>query len=157
MVDHRRRLTLRLPGLEDSRFLVTSPPSEAYNCIAWVLGEVDRNWDPEPNSEGYWPVTVPRDVSQASMEALFSQAGFEPCDDGALIPDTEKIALFAIGGEFTHVAKQTVEGRWSSKLGEDCDIEHELNALSSPRSAFPLWRYGEVVALMQRPRSEPFD
>ena len=71
------------------------------------------------------------------MEALFWQAGFEPCDDGGLVAGTEKIALFAIGDEFTHVAKQTAEGHWSSKLGEDCDIEHELEALVAAAQQLP--------------------
>ena len=78
--------------------------------------------------------------------------GFESCDDDALEDGIEKVALFADGGLFTHTARQLRSGRWTSKLGADCDIEHELEALVSHRSPSALYRYGEIVAFMRRPR-----
>jgi len=35
-----------------------------------------------------------------------------------------KIALYADGNNFCHVARQLLDGKWTSKLGEWEDIEH---------------------------------
>ena len=153
-MDDRERLTLWLPGLELSHFEITSPRTSSYNCIAWALGNTDRVWDPDEHAdEAYWPADMARDASIETLTAVFSQVGFAECDQGDLQEGLEKIAFYAVGAEFTHVARQLVDGRWTSKLGEDCDIEHELEALVSPPGRSAAWRYGEVVAFMQRPRT----
>lgn len=59
----------------------------------------------------------------------------------------EKIAIFSIGREFTHVARQLADGRWTSKLGGIKDIAHTLESLTGGD-------YGDVVGYMQRPRPE---
>ena len=83
---------------------------------------------------------------------LFEQQGFEGCETDALELGTEKIALFADDGIFTHVARQLPNGRWTSKLGNDVDIEHDLEDLIRRRSPSPSYRYGEIVGFMRRPR-----
>ena len=148
-------LTLWLPGLERSPFEVTSPRSTYYNCIAWALGNAETWWDPDEHAdEAYWPEDVARDVGIETLKSVFSGAGFTECSRGDLKEGLEKIALYAVGAEFTHVARQLASNRWTSKLGEDCDIEHDLDALFSPPGRSTAWRYGEVVAFMQRPRTE---
>jgi hypothetical protein len=58
----------------------------------------------------------------------------------------EKIAIFADAtGSPTHAARQLTSGRWTSKLGEAEDIEHELRAIEGDI-------YGTVVAILKRPR-----
>ena len=146
-------LTLRLPGLERSGFRDTSDHTDEYNCVAWALHETDRWWSHIDLLGHYWPSSLERGASIAAYLSLFASEGFERCDDGDLVDGSEKIALFADGDEFTHVARQLPSGRWTSKLGRDCDIEHELEALVAVRSLMSSYRYGEVVAFMQRPRT----
>jgi hypothetical protein len=58
----------------------------------------------------------------------------------------EKVALFAHeDGTPTHAARQLASGRWTSKLGELEDIEHELEAVEGAA-------YGSVVVYLKRLR-----
>ena len=148
----RSRLEFLLPGLEGQDYQITSPVNEHYNCVAWALGDSSRRWDPYESQDAYWPDGVPRDDTLATFIALFELLGFERCDDDALEPDSEKIAIFAEDGYFTHVARQLPSGRWTSKLGNDVDIEHDLDDLVRRETPFPQYRYGAVAALLRRPR-----
>jgi len=56
----------------------------------------------------------------------------------------EKIAIFADEqGEPLHAARQLPSGRWTSKLGADVDIEHDLAALEGDL-------YGKVACFLKR-------
>jgi hypothetical protein len=55
----------------------------------------------------------------------------------------EKVALFALLGAPKHAARQVPGGRWTSKLGEREDIEHELHALTGQV-------YGSVARVLKR-------
>jgi hypothetical protein len=80
--------------------------------------------------------------------------GYVECTEEALETGFEKMATFADAGLLTrHVARQLSTGRWTSKLGELEDIEHDLRALEGSE-------YGSVVLLMKRsmsasPQTEP--
>ena len=65
----------------------------------------------------------------------------------------KKIAFFADGSVFKHVARRLSSGRWTSKLGDHCDIEHELEDLVSSRSPHWEFRYGQLAGFMRRRRS----
>ena len=57
----------------------------------------------------------------------------------------EKIALYADqGGEPTHMARQLRSGKWTSKLGELEDIEHDDLAILEGEC------YGQVVTILKR-------
>lgn len=84
--------------------------------------------------------------------AVFAQAGYERCADGVLEEGVEKIALYARADQVQHAALQLPSGRWTSKLGDDCDIEHELQALTSSANTGGGVQYGEVAAFMRRAR-----
>lgn len=59
-------------------------------------------------------------------------------------PGFEKVAVFAISEDIpAHVARQLPNGRWTSKLGQLEDIEHELHALEGAE-------YGRVVQVLRR-------
>jgi hypothetical protein len=148
-------LTLRLPGLNGSRFRVSSDHTDEYNCVAWALRETDRWWSHVEILGHYRPPDVERAATIAAYQSMFASCGFEPCEDDELREGFEKIALFASGDEFTHVARQLPSGLWTSKLGQDCDIEHELQTLISIRSPMSSYRYGEVAAYMERPGFPP--
>ena len=150
----------RLPGLEASEYQITSDATDEYNCVAWAVGEDDRWWSHEFGDEYFWPDHAPRSEGVESYQAMFALYGFAECDSGDLERGVEKIAIFADEGRFTHVARQLDSGRWTSKLGTDCDIEHELEALRSRPDTWQMYRsyrYGEVVGFMRRPRRDAED
>jgi hypothetical protein len=81
--------------------------------------------------------------------AVFESLGYEKCDS----PDFEagylKIAIYAVGNAFHHVAKQLPSKRWSSKVGESFDIRHdELDALYDSAVFFD---NATATAFMKRP------
>ena len=84
--------------------------------------------------------------------AAFAHAGYERCEDGTLEDDIEKIALYARADQVQHATRQLPSGRWTSKLGDDCDIEHERDALTSSANAGGGVQYGEVAGFMCRAR-----
>lgn len=149
-----RRIATYLPGLEPGAYEITSPTTDDYNCISWALGETHRRWDPLGLLPDHWPAGLARNDQLETIEAALRLEGFESCADDALEDGMEKVALFADGAHFTHVARQLPSGRWTSKLGDYCDIEHELEDLVRIRSASAEFRYGEIVAFMRRPRRD---
>lgn len=57
----------------------------------------------------------------------------------------------SVENEISHVARQLPDGRWTSKLGPDEDIEHnDLHALEGDVGVYPLC-YGVVIRFMRRP------
>lgn len=124
-----------------------SPATTTYNCIAWALGITDRWWWPQ-NPDAYWPLACPEEVTIRAFQSVFAVCGFEPCDDGRLENGYEKISLYAKGDQPTHAARQLRSGRWTSKCGQNVDIEHKLRELEGEE-------YGQVVIYFCRPRPSP--
>lgn len=143
-----------LPKLADSAYKVTSDETNQYNCIAWAVGDTTEWWSPVTDAGHYWPIPAPQQATLEIIQAGFEHEGFGSCDDGSLVEGMEKIALFADERTWTHVARQLPDGRWTSKLGSDCDIEHDLEALEGFDDGPDIYRYGRVVAFMSRPRPE---
>ena len=117
-------LRAQFPGLTDSNHRVTSQPTGAYNCVAWVDRDTATWFEPGFN----WPEDLLIDEGQPDLDAyqeFFRRKGFENCES----PDQEtgflKIALYAVDGFFHHVAKQLASGAWSSKNGRLHDIRHD--------------------------------
>lgn len=130
------------PKLNSDGYRVTSDATREYNCIAWAAGVNDHWWDP---AEGYvWPEGAPREYTRGALIAAYRAIGFELCEGAQLEAGYEKVALYADGDEWTHAARQLDDGRWTSKLGRNSDIEHNSpEGLSSPL-------YGEVMCFMRR-------
>ncbi len=134
------------PRLIGSAYRVTSPATRQYNCIAWAVGTDDCPWDHTPgNPFAYWPHRIPRDGQVSSLVAVFQTLGYVACDHGRVEEGVEKLALYADDNEYTHVARQLENGKWTSKLGGLEDIEHEL-----PEDVL-CDDYGQVVGFMKRP------
>ena len=150
-VTDRERIARAMPALRTSPYEITSQPDKWYNCIAWALGIVHARVDPL-DRWGTWPPDLPRENSIETIMAAFAYAGYERCEDGTLEDGVEKIALYARADQVQHTARQLPSGRWTSKLGDDCDIEHELDALTSSANAGGGVQYGEIAAFMARPR-----
>lgn len=134
------------PGLRGKAYQVTSPRSDAYNCIAWAAGVTSIWWWPlgDPR-KSHWPDGVPRQETLDAFRLAFESLGYRTCGHAELEPGFEKIALFADPqGCPTHGARQLSDGKWTSKLGELEDIEHSLRDLEG---SF----YGAVMLVMKRP------
>ena len=129
------------PKLEKDAPSIDSEATEEYNCVAWAASETDRWW--WPANDYFWPDNVTRDETLHAFAQLFSNRGYEPCDDADSEVGYEKVALFADADGVTHASRQLPDGRWTSKLGSHVDISHELNLLEGDE-------YGHVVAIMRR-------
>jgi hypothetical protein len=109
-------------------FTITSPPTDEYNCIAWAASDHRRWWWPHP--EHYWPPQAPRELTMDAFVRAYALCGYSPCQDGSLEVGVEKIAIYAKAtGEPKHASRQLATGRWTSKLGQSEDIEHDANGL----------------------------
>ena len=119
------RIEWHFPRLRGSGYLVTSPRTPAYNCIAFAAGDDSRWWEPDPSTEHFWPADARRDYSLAALVQALGTCGFETCASAALEAGWEKVAVFADAeGAPTHVARQLPDGAWTSKLGTLEDIRH---------------------------------
>lgn len=100
---------------------------------------------------GYWPAGVERAETRQAFLGAYGKLGFVPCEDGAVEPGIEKIALFGRGpaGQETptHAALQLETGEWTSKLGPLEDVTHSaVEDVCGPV-------YGRVICYLSRPRS----
>jgi hypothetical protein len=134
----------RFPMLAPSGYKFTSPKDDNYNCIAWAAGDKSRRWWPDMLS--FWPKRQKRESTLEAFEAAFGTMGYARCNDTILEPEYEKVAIYAdLAGAPLHAALQLPSGRWTSKLGLEEDIEHELHGLSGDE-------YGYPVLFMRRKR-----
>lgn len=132
------------PKLVIEGYRVTSNATREYNCIAWAAGVNDGWWDP---AEGYmWPEGAPREYAKGALIAAYSALGFEICAGSQVEPGFDKVALYADGEEWTHAARQLEDGKWTSKLGRNEDIEHNTPEAVSDT------QYGQVICFMKRAR-----
>ena len=84
-----------------------------------------------------------------ALEQAFLFLGYKQCADSMLEDGFEKVALYGSLSLYTHAARQLPNGRWTSKLGNGEDIEHEI-----PDNVGG-GLYGEVVQFMKRPLTLP--
>lgn len=77
--------------------------------------------------------------------------GYTICDTEEHEPDFEKVAIYLDHEDDVHAARQLPSGRWTSKLGEKHDLEHNtLKALEADTRQYPQ-ACGSVVQIMKRP------
>jgi len=133
------------PRLRGTQYTEMSPVDARYNCFAWAVGAINCRWD--PCYPWFWPRGCPREVTISAFVQAFGTLGYEPCDYGRLETGYDKIVLYMNKGEPTHAARQLRNGRWTSKLGKDVDIEHKVKDLEGPR-------YGKIAMYFRRPRQK---
>lgn len=133
------------PNLADDGYRQTSPPTPCYNCIAWAAGDATQWWEPFPGY--FWPTSpVPQEGTVENLLKAFAAIGYAKCEGVALEAGFDKIAIYAAHGEYLHAARQLDSGKWTSKLGPEEDIEHDvLHGLEGGE-------YGQVVCIMKRPK-----
>ncbi|MBI4389802.1 MAG: hypothetical protein HY580_06435 [Nitrospinae bacterium] len=128
-----------------ANYRITSEATRSYNCIAWASGETHRWWWPDPDDQYYyWPSDLPREQTLSVFIRAYEGLGYALCSNFELEKDYLKVAIFADkDGNPTHAARQLANGRWTSKLGKDVDIEHELNGVEGPV-------YGTAVRVLKK-------
>jgi hypothetical protein len=132
------------PRLTPDNHRITSPATPDYNCVAWAAEDTEHWWQPGK----YW---LPRDWPEedaglAALEQTFLALGYADCSmDMQWQSGFVKVALYGSGLFYPHAARQLSNGKWTSKLGEDVDIEHH-----TPDDVAG-GIYGEVIAIMKRP------
>jgi hypothetical protein len=132
------------PNLHTGNHQITSPADGRYNCIAWAAGIESAWW--EPVMPRHWPANAPVDYKVTSLILAYESVGFVICADGSREDGVEKIAIYGVGDEYLHAARQLENGRWTSKIGASEDIEHDaLEDLAGPC-------YGQATVFMKRNR-----
>jgi hypothetical protein len=132
------------PRLTAENHRITSPATSDYNCVAWAAGDTGHWWQPGV----YWPVEgAADDYGIAALEDAFKRLGYMACEDATLEPGFEKVALYGNSVFYTHAARQLPNGKWTSKLGREEDIEHD------DPEAVAGGVYGPVVQYLKRPLS----
>lgn len=124
--------------------MVSSYLEVVFPNLQGTAGDTERWWWPNPLFY-YWPQGTPLEETLAAFVQAFATLGFIPCNDDTLEPGFEKIAIYVNSqGKPTHAARQLHNGRWSSKLGREIDIEHSLVGLTNSE-------YGSVAQILKRP------
>ncbi len=135
-------LELLFPKLRPGSYRISSPKDKKYNCIAWAAGNALTWWWPSEDDRDTWPAGLVREETLVAFEMAFRSLAYLACADDSHEPEMEKIAIFALPPDRpSHGARQLPDGRWTSKLGESFDIEHELRDLEGDV-------YGKVVLIM---------
>ena len=126
------------PRLNSSNSRVTSPLSDAYNCLAWAV-EIDcKSFWPDSGEEILqepaveWPEGIPNEETVEAFVAFFGLFGYELCDGPEFEDEFVKVVIFVdYLGIPTHACRQVPNKRkWTCKMGiEGVDIE--LDDLSS--------------------------
>ena len=132
------------PNLTRRNYVKTSERTPRYNCIAHAVGDFSRWW--WPHRSYYWPSQCPLTASIDAFGMMFSCLHYSECQNDEVEHGYEKVALYALNGGPTHAARQKSNGKWSSKIGRNIDIEHALEALDGPL-------YGKVVKYYKRKSS----
>ncbi|MFM9909954.1 MAG: hypothetical protein ACKVOW_11420 [Chitinophagaceae bacterium] len=132
------------PNSKVDPFLVTSPQTAHYNCIAWAYGDNSKWFWPDISNIYYWPLEIPREEKVEYFVLLFKSIGYEVCNNGDLEEHYQKIAIYTDKfGKPTHAARQLENGFWTSKLGQHFDVTHTIFSMQDGS-------YGNVALFMQR-------
>jgi hypothetical protein len=141
------------PDLSDDNFAITSDEAAHYNCIAWAGNDDSQKWEPENLDGRFWPDNLDRDKKLETFIKLYEICGgylpFEN-ENADLEGGFEKVAIFCtidtktMQKEVSHAARQLPSGKWSSKLGDFEDIEHD-----SLFSMQGVW-YGTVCKILRK-------
>ncbi len=147
MASPKKEIRKAFPKLGVTDFKVKSDCDVQYNCIAHALDENDRFWDPIAPPPYYWPPGVPREPTLKSYIAACATKGYEPSNSLDAEDGYDKVVIYIDdNGVPLHAAKLLPNGRWTSKLGENWDIEHKtLHGLSGKK-------YGSPKQGLRRPK-----
>ena len=135
---------IEFPNSSYDPFLITSDYTPKYNCISWAYEDISRWYWPDPANIYYWPENISRKVDLNSFVLLFQSIGYLLCNNGSLEPGYLKVAIFTDSNNIpTHAARQLLNGFWTSKLGQNIDVQHSINSMEQGE-------YGNVAIYLKR-------
>lgn len=149
--ENRDCLICAFPKLgEDPNFIVNSPTTSIYNCIAFAMRLQDRWVAPSISCPGYWWPPIPEcSMKKNSLVKAFEYVGFEVCDSCLMESGYDKVVLFCDDNDnWTHVARIVADGIEHSKFGKGWDAFHSGNNIFIGSS------YGHEYAYMKRKISD---
>lgn len=131
------------PNISIESFILTSPVTPLYNCIAWAYGEDDVWFWPE-NINAYWPENIPNSVEVNSFIELYRSIGYDITENEHYEEGFLKVAIYTNSqGKPTHAARQINAFFWTSKLGNGHDVYHTIPSLNNGT-------YGNATVFMKR-------
>lgn len=132
------------PKLKNKDYKLASKKNRYYNCIAWAFECNTLWWWPDKKYIGFWPKQIKREVTLAAFIKAFETQGYSICENSDYEIGFQKIAIFIKENNIpTHTARQLDNGKWTSKIGELEDIEHNLFDLIGNQ-------YGKIGVIMKR-------
>jgi hypothetical protein len=132
------------PELASAGYSIKSPVDPKYNCVAFAVGDTSNFWYDAKVNGYYWPPGCSSAETIEGWVCVFLLHGYVDCDDDSFESEFERIAIYGSVNHPEHVARQTASGRWVSKMGKGCDIEHLT--LASVESEI----MGRVMKIMKR-------
>lgn len=132
------------PNLKQSDYKITSPYDPTYNCIAWAAEDTSSWWEPDPMGVCYWPSEIPRKYSVEAYRAAYESIGYNEISKENLESGYQKVTIFSKAGIPTHASRQLESGYWTSKIGRNVDIEHNLQGVCGDS-------YGNVEIILKKP------
>ena len=128
-----------------------SPADWSYNCIAWAMGTKDKPWWPATFGGYKWPKRLPREEpgkeTLSNFIRAFKRLRYKVLlrKDYSLEEGFEKVVIYVNENQNpTHAARLLPSGIWTSKIGNEEDIEHV-----SPGDLEGS-KYGTVAVVMKR-------
>ena len=97
----------------------------------------------------YWPPDVAGVDELRTLIQLYRDAGYEECDNGQREDGFKKVAIYVNQEGPQHIARQLESGRWTSKLGDLEDIEHDTLEILEGRF------YGKATIFLKKRTSSP--
>jgi hypothetical protein len=132
------------PNSTEVNWRGTSDPTAAYNCLSWSVHREDVWMWPDERQQFSWPRDMARAETIAVFRLFFETIGFRECTSALPEAGVQKIAVFGRHDFPEHVARQLSTGKWTSKLSDKLDIEHDdLGVLEDGT-------YGVVRLIMRR-------
>lgn len=131
----------------DVNFVLKSPTTYQYNCIAYAMGMQDR-WVDNADLPWHWWPLVDKGGKDTDLVKAFQYFGFEECGmDDSVDKQYDKVALYHNAEGWTHAARVVDEGLYHSKFGASYDGTHSRGDVLQAQ-------YGDPFVIMRRLKSE---
>lgn len=131
----------------DGNFMLTSPFTYRYNCIAYAMGMQDR-WVDGANLPWHWWPPVHKGMDVSDLIEAFRFFGFEECGmDDSLDIEYDKVALYCNAEGWTHAARVVGNGVYHSKFGASYDGTHSNGDVLEAQ-------YGNPFIIMRRRKAD---
>jgi len=132
------------PKLKDKNWKIINinKDLDKFNCFSFVI-DIYNDWCGA--STKIWHNQNDRHSTILNYIQFYSTYNYKICNDDIQEPEYDKIAIYAINNNVSHVCKQ-FGGMWRSKLGSNVIIEHKLEWLSGADYE----NYGDIVVFMKR-------